>query len=105
VAYLSFLDRFRIPTYDDPAQMQFGIVEIDADKCKGCSLCVGTCPAGSLVTIEKKTRSVSAASNACAFCGDCVAICPSGAITMKLPYHFTRFYTTLNRVGVSPPRL
>ena len=40
-----FFDRFRIPTYNDPTQMQFGIVEIDVEKCTGCGLCAGACPA------------------------------------------------------------
>ena len=44
-----FLDRFRIPTYNDPTQMEFAIVEIDVTKCTGCTLCVGACPARTLV--------------------------------------------------------
>jgi len=100
-----FFDRFRIPTYDDPEQMQFGIVEIDVGKCNGCSLCAGACPADALVIVDKKARMKNAPENACAFCGDCAAICQTGAISMKSPYRFTKFYKTINRVGVSPPRL
>jgi formate hydrogenlyase subunit 6/NADH:ubiquinone oxidoreductase subunit I len=100
-----FFDRFRIPTYNDPAQMQFGIVEIDEEKCTGCALCAGACPANSLAIVDRKARPKEGTANECAFCGDCVAICSAGAISMKSPYRFTRFYKTINRVGVSPPRL
>ena len=100
-----FFDRFRIPTINDTAQMQFGIVEIDIEKCYGCSLCVGACPTDALFTENKKTYVKKAPENVCAFCGDCVAICATGAVSMKSPYRFTRFYKTINRVGISPPRL
>ena len=100
-----FLDRFSIPTYNDPEQMKFGIVEIDYEKCTRCSLCVGACPAGALVIVDKQPRTREVPENECAFCGDCAAICPAGAITMKSPYRFTRFYKTIDREGISPPRL
>jgi nitroreductase/NAD-dependent dihydropyrimidine dehydrogenase PreA subunit len=99
------LDRFRIPTYNDPAQMRFGIVEIDREKCTGCALCAGACPSKTIDIIDRKARPRTGRENECAFCGDCVAICAAGAITMKSPYRFTKFYKTINRAGMSPPRL
>ncbi len=100
-----FFDRFRIPTYDDPRQVAFGVVEIDTAKCNGCALCAGACAADAIVIADKKARAKTGPENACAFCGDCVAICQAGAISMKSPYRFTKFYKTINRVGISPPRL
>ena len=98
-------DRFRIPSYNDPEQMQFGVVEIDRERCTGCGLCAGACPAKALDLEDKKPRMKKAPENGCAFCGDCAAICSAGAITMKRPYHFKGFYKTIDPGESCPPRL
>jgi ferredoxin len=102
---IGFIDRFRIPSYDDPQQMEFGVVEINLEKCTGCGLCAGACPAKALDMVARKPRTKKAPDNACAFCGDCAAICPAGAIILKKPYRFSGFYKTLDEGESSPPRL
>ncbi len=101
----SLFDRFRIPTVNDPEQMVFAVVEIDQEKCTGCGLCVGACPARTLDLIDRKARTRRPPENECAFCGDCAAICAAGAITMKSPFCFSGFYKTIDQGEPSPPRL
>lgn len=54
---------------------------IDADKCRGCTLCAKQCPAGAIVG---KVRSVHIIDNKkCIKCGSCVDKCKFGAIYKK----------------------
>ena len=70
---------------------------IDKEKCIGCGLCVGDCPASNIQLISKKASNEKQASNEkkttnekkasiieqnCIMCGHCVAICPKGAVSM-----------------------
>lgn len=51
-------------------------VNVWKDKCKGCSLCVRSCPFEA-ITMEDKLAVIS---SACTGCGACVEKCPFGAI-------------------------
>lgn len=55
-------------------------IEIQIDKCKGCSLCVKSCPFGAITMINKL-----AVINVeeCKVCGACVSACKFGAIVME----------------------
>ena len=64
-------------------------VTIDSESCKGCGLCVGTCPKNILqidaAQINRKGHSPAAVRDAslCTGCGFCALMCPDCAITVK----------------------
>ena len=55
--------------------------EIDAEKCRGCSLCSKKCPAGAISGEIKKPFTIDAAK--CVRCSQCVETCRFGAIEIK----------------------
>lgn len=55
--------------------------EIDAEKCRGCSLCSKKCPAGAISGEIKKPFTIDAAK--CVRCSQCIETCRFGAIEIK----------------------
>jgi len=66
-----------------------GDVQIDADLCKGCTLCIAACPAKVLAQGELLNRlgyyAVTYTGSGCTGCGICFYICPEpAAITVRV---------------------
>ena len=64
-----------------------GAVVIDTEKCKGCEVCVVTCPTQTLALaaeVNGKGYHYSYAANpeACIGCSICAVVCPDGVITV-----------------------
>lgn len=64
-----------------------GAVVIDTEKCKGCEVCVVTCPTGTLalsaeVNGKGYNYSYSANPETCIGCANCAVVCPDGVITV-----------------------
>lgn len=57
------------------------IINIDAEKCNGCGLCIPNCPEGAMQIIDGKARLVS--DLFCDGLGSCIGHCPQGAITIE----------------------
>lgn len=69
------------------ATVQQGVVDIDAERCKGCELCVFECPAHTLslsqdVNLKGFRHSVQLHADRCIGCASCALICPDGCITV-----------------------
>src|SRR5512134_2473670 len=56
------------------------IVQIDAEKCNGCGLCVPSCAEGAIKMVNGKA--VLSADNLCDGLGACLGDCPQDAITI-----------------------
>lgn len=55
-------------------------LELDDQKCTGCTKCVEVCPHGVFEITEGKARIVDR--DACMECGACAMNCPVGAVTV-----------------------
>jgi ferredoxin len=100
---LTWFEKRRIPIYDDPSQVVWGVVEFDYEKCSSCGICAKICPSSALVMEDKIVRMKQPGE--CMMCSDCVAICPNGAIAATRNYRYTGRYKTIGSGNLQAPRL
>jgi 2-oxoglutarate ferredoxin oxidoreductase subunit delta len=64
-----------------------GAIVIDIEKCKGCEVCVVSCPTD-VIRLEKKVNSKGyhfaymEHPDNCTGCANCAVVCPDGVITV-----------------------
>lgn len=65
-----------------------GVIVVNTDRCKGCSLCVVACPK-EVIALSKKAVNVhgyqyaeAVNPDACIGCASCGIVCPDGCITV-----------------------
>jgi len=100
---LSNSEKKKIPKYDDPSQIEMGLIQFNLDKCNGCGFCVKACPADAIELQDKKAKLVDHPE--CMACADCVAICPEKVITLVKSYRYSGRYKTIDQGGLELPRL
>jgi 2-oxoglutarate ferredoxin oxidoreductase subunit delta len=76
----------------DAAKLDRGLLQVDADECKGCGLCVQACPPRVIRMTEQLDhygyRTAMYAGAGCTGCGICFMACPEpGAITVLHAVH------------------
>jgi formate hydrogenlyase subunit 6/NADH:ubiquinone oxidoreductase subunit I len=107
MSLISFWERIRIPSYDNPEHCMMAELSIDHDKCNCCGLCAKACPANVLYLEgkgkDRKLR-IDPHLQQCAACNDCMAICEQGAIEAVKSYDFLYRYKTVMREGLEAPR-
>lgn len=100
---LSFFEKIKIPKYNDPYQIEQGLIKFDKDRCTGCRLCIRACPACAIILDDNKAKMVDPPE--CMGCGDCVAICPENVIALVKSYRYTGRYKTIDQGKLEMPRI
>ncbi len=68
--------------------MARGRVVVDVERCKGCELCLASCPPGVLTTSEQlnshgyRPASLLDPSHRCTGCALCAVVCPEACLTV-----------------------
>ncbi len=98
----------KIASWDDSrlGEFTFGIIEIDPDKCDGCSWCIKICPGKVLELVDDKAKinPDRVCSYGCMFEGACQAICSREAVSLKKAPDYPGYFARIERGKPQKPR-
>jgi len=61
-----------------------GDIVVDIERCKGCEVCIDTCPTGTIAMVDavngKGYHYMQNVNDACTGCTNCAVVCPDGVI-------------------------
>lgn len=113
----SVIDRWRVPTYDNPNHMKTADLFFNPTKCKQCGICIKICPGGCVETerVTKKevwedmkkgvkaglprVATLKTGATLCIACFDCGAACPHDAISIKRNFDPKYFFKRLTQTS------
>jgi len=107
MAYLSLVEKIRIPDYFSRKHTTTGKVLFDESLCSGCGICASICPARAIKITEIENIKTAEMRRifkddeimACLACGDCVAACPKDAIKIYSGYSNRYFFKNISQTG------
>ena len=76
--YEAHINEKKCPAHECPALLTYSI---DADKCRGCTLCAKNCPANAITGALKAPHVID--TDTCIRCGQCARVCKFGAISFN----------------------
>ena len=100
---LSAADLGKVPDFRDPSCFEFGLVQVDKEKCTGCGLCTKACKAGRMILVDNVAQVNPMA--ACVACAACMGMCPTRALNVVKDMRMTGMFTFIDRGDLMPPRL
>ena len=85
-----------------PKDVRMGVMEVDADNCTSCGLCVDNCPF-KCWEMEEGGHPELRDDYICFSCCNCMVACPTDAISIVEPYHVSGGFWAVSYTHLTLP--